>query len=114
MTDSALDGGMILRLFTVQVKGGKAEELLAKFATTSADVVQHEPGNTGYFYGKGVAQDNGTVIFASFWKDMDAVKRRFGDDWQVSFLPEGYEQMIDECSVSHIQLNSGWRIQFED
>lgn len=106
--------GPILRLFQVQARDGKAEELLAKFATTSADVVRQEPGNEGYFFGRGVAGDDGTVVFASLWKDLDAVKKRFGEDWQKSYLPSGYEAMIEECSVRHIDLSSGWHIKLDN
>ncbi|MEM7429374.1 MAG: antibiotic biosynthesis monooxygenase [Pseudomonadota bacterium] len=113
MAQDGPEAGMILRLFTVQARQDCVEELLAKFATTSAEVVQNEPGNEGYFFGKGVARDDGTVIFASLWKDLDAVKERFGADWQVSFLPPGYEALIDDCSVTHIQLNPGWRMEME-
>jgi hypothetical protein len=53
------------------------------------------------------------VVFASIWKDLDAVKERFGEDWQVSFLPAGYEDLIDECSVRHIDLSAGWHVQMD-
>ena len=108
MRQHEADQGPIMRLFTVRTKEGCAGQLLANFATVSADAVQHEPGNVGYFYGQGVAQDDGTVIFASLWRDLDAIKERFGEDWQVSFLPPGYEYLIEECSIAHIELNPGW------
>lgn len=107
------DRGMIMRLFQVQAKKGCAAQLLDKFATTSADVVQQVPGNRGYFFGQGIALDDDVVVFASFWKDMDAVKLRFGADWQSSFLPPGYDALIDECSVRHIDLGAGWHVQAE-
>ena len=100
--------GTILRLFEVQVKPGAAAELLEKFASASADVVQHEPGNQGYFFGPGVAADEGWVVFASLWESLDAVKARFGPDWQSSFLPEGYEALIETCRVRHVQVGAGW------
>lgn len=103
----------ILRLFQVKTKKGAAEELLGKFATTSADVVRNEPGNEGYFFGRGVALDEDIVVFASLWKDLEAVKQRFGDDWQNSYLPSGYDAMIDECSVRHIDLSSGWHVKLD-
>lgn len=105
--------GPILRLFEVQTKPGCAAELIAKFPTTSADVVRHEPGNRGYFFGRGVARDEDVVVFASVWKDLDAVKQRFGADWQRSFLPSGYEALIEECSVRHIDLSAGWHVQLD-
>ena len=103
--------GPVLRLFEVTTKAGRAAELLAKFATTSAHVVRGEPGNEGYFFGREIAVDGETVLFASVWRDLEAVKARFGDDWQVSFLPEGYEALIETCSVRHVELSDGWHVE---
>ncbi len=111
MPEDTARTGPIMRLFEVTVKPGRTEELLTKFASTSADVVQNEPGNTGYFFGHEVDTDAERVIFASLWEDLDAVKTRFGDDWQVSFLPPGYEEMIETCSVRHIDLSAGWHVR---
>ncbi|NNE12164.1 MAG: antibiotic biosynthesis monooxygenase, partial [Ilumatobacter sp.] len=102
--------GPILRLFEVTAKPGCAAELLAKFATTSAEVVRGEPGNEGFFFGRELAVDGEQVLFASVWRDLDAVQARFGDDWQRSFLPEGYEALIETCSVRHIDLGGGWHV----
>jgi len=108
MTHSTPRHGSVMRLFQVKVKAGHADALLAKFATTSVDVVCHEPGNTGYFFGKGIALDENRLVFASLWSDLDAVKQRFGEDWQTSYLPVGYEDLIEECSVHHIDVGDGW------
>ena len=104
--------GPILRLFQVQAKPGCAAKLVEKFAVTSVEVVSGEPGNQGYFFGKGVVSDEDYVVFASIWQDLDAVEARFGDAWQTSFLPPGYEDLIEECSVRHIDLGSGWHVDF--
>lgn len=103
--------GTILRLFEVQTKPGAEAELLEKFASTSADVVNGEPGNQGYFFGPGVAADEGLVVFASLWEDLDAVKARFGPEWQHSFLPDGYEDLIETCTVRHIEVGAGWHVR---
>ncbi|MBC7152765.1 MAG: antibiotic biosynthesis monooxygenase [Rhizobium sp.] len=108
MSDEKSGKGPIMRLFAVRIREGYADTLMRKFATTSADVVRNEPGNAGYFFGQGVATDTDRLMFASLWKDMDAIRRRFGDDWQKSFLPEGYEDMIEEHSIRHIDLGEGW------
>lgn len=99
-----------MRMFQVHAKEGYAQELIEKFATTSSKVVQGEPGNEGYFFGQGVASESDFVVFASIWRDMEAIKNRFGENWQDSFLPPGYEELIDECSVRHIDLSSGWHV----
>lgn len=105
------NSGPILRLFQARVKDGCAADLLRQFATTSADVVRDEPGNCGYFFGRGVAVDANRLVFASVWADLNAVKRRFGVDWQTSYLPEGYEDLIEDCSVSHIGVGDGWFVE---
>lgn len=102
--------GPIMRLFQVHAKAGRAGQLIEKFTTTSAAVVQGEPGNKGYFFGQDVAADDDYVVFASIWKDLAAVKARFGADWQTSFLPRGYEAMIETHSVRHIDLSAGWKV----
>lgn len=108
MTDNTPGDGPVLRLFEVKVRDGHAETLLQKFSTTSADVVRNEAGNCGYFFGRGVLTDAGWLVFGSLWKDLDAIKQRFGEDWQVSSLPEGYEEMIEEHAIRHIDINGGW------
>ena len=109
MTENNEDGPM-LRLFQVETKPGRAAELIEKFAVTSAAVVRNEPGNLGYFFGPGVATDTDYVVFASVWESLDAIKARFGADWQTSFLPPGYEDLIESCSVRHIGIGAGWHV----
>ena len=102
--------GPILRIFEVQVKDGHVEELLENFSTTSSKVVQGHPGNRGYFFGRCVQGGDNIVMFVSMWDDLDAVKRRFGDDWQVSYLPDGYEDLIETCSIRHVDVGLGWNV----
>ena len=108
--DSQNAKGPILRLFQVQAKPGQGPALVEKFGTTSADVVRGQPGNAGYFFGQGVEQDGDYLVFASVWDSLDAVKARFGAEWQTSFLPPGYEAYIDTCSVRHIAMGKGWHV----
>lgn len=102
--------GPVLRVFEARTKPNCMEKLLQNFATTSAHVVLGEPGNRGYFFGRCVREDQNTVIFVSVWKDLAAVQDRFGDDWQVSYMPEGYDELIDDCSLRHIDLSQGWHV----
>lgn len=103
--------GPLLRVFEVRTKDGCADTLLANFATTSAQVVEGHLGNQGYFFGNCVQGDENTVMFVSVWQDLDAVKTRFGADWQVSFMPEGYEDLIETCSVRHFDMSEGWNVE---
>ena len=113
MTNENASSGPILRLFQVHTKHGRAKELMSKFETVSADVVLGHPGNLGYFFGEGTTPDEDYVVFASVWRDLDAVKNRFGEDWQSSHLPPGYQDLIEECSVKHLNIGGGWRIDMQ-
>ena len=105
-----MNDGPILRIFEVRTKPGSVETLLASFATTSAEVVKGRPGNEGYFFGEIVEGDENCVMFVSVWKDLAAIKARFGGNWQVSYLPDGYEDMIETCSVRHLNASAGWHV----
>ena len=73
MTNGDNNRGPILRLFEVRVKKGCVDTLVQNFATTSADVVRSEPGNRGYFFGQEMSVNEEKVVFASVWRDLDAV-----------------------------------------
>lgn len=109
-TESSL-GGPILRYFEARAKPGKAETLRERFLSVSADVVRDQPGNRGYFLGRSVVDDTDVVVFASVWADLDAVKARFGEAWRSSYMPEGYDALIAECLVRHIDLGAGWHVR---
>lgn len=111
MSDEQPSSGAILRVFQVRGKPGCAAELIRKFRVTSAEVVRGYPGNLGYFFGHGVDADDDYVVFTSVWNSLDAVKVRFGDTWTESFLPPGYEDLIEEHSIRHIDVGAGWHVE---
>ena len=102
--------GPVLRIFEVKTKPGCREQLLANFASASVEVVRGKPGNQGYFFGSFVEERDDAVMFVSIWETLEAVKARFGDSWQESYLPEGYEELISECSIRHLNASDGWEV----
>ena len=113
MQENSAPTGPIMRLFEVRTKPGRADELMRNFATTSAAVVLNKPGNRGYFFGQDASGDEDVVVFASIWADLKSVRDYFGDTWQSSYLPDGYEDLISECSVRHLDLSSGWHVDLD-
>ncbi len=111
MNETPATSGPILRVFEVQAKPGCAAALIEKFGVTSAEVVRGYPGNLGFFFGRGVGTNEDYVVFTSVWRDLEAVQARFGKSWQDSFLPPGYQDLIDECSVRHIDAGGGWHVE---
>lgn len=104
------ENGPILRIFEVRTKDGCKDKLLENFATTSAAVVRGNPGNLGYFFGDCIQGGGNVVMFVSVWENLAAVKARFGGDWQESYLPDGYEDLIEECSIRHLDAGAGWHV----
>lgn len=111
MNDEKPNSGPILRLFQVRAKPGCAAELVQKFRVTSAEVVRGYAGNMGCFFGQGVDTDEDYVAFTSVWSNLEAVKARFGETWKESFLPPGYEDLIEEHSIRHIDVGAGWHVE---
>ena len=107
--DKAFDGS-VLRVFEARAKPGCADSLTKKFATTSVDVVRNQPGNQGHFFGERISDKDNVFLFVSVWRDLNAVKTRFGDEWENSFLPPGYSELIDECSIKHFALKTDWHL----
>ena len=104
--------GRVLRIFEATAKPGCADALLERFGTTSVDVVRGEPGNEGYFFGRSVQpdRDRDVVMFVSVWTDLDAIRHRFGTAWQESHLPPGYAELVESCSIRHVDVGAGWQV----
>ena len=95
----------VFRIFEVRAKPGQARLLRQKLSETSIAVVKNKPGNLGYFFGHSLCSDEHDLVFISVWQDLAAVKSRFGDAWQESFLPAGYEEIFESCSIRHVEIN---------
>ena len=95
----------ILRIFEVRAKSGNAELLKQKLSDTSVSVVEHKQGNLGYFFGDNLTSDENDLVFISVWEDLESIKSLFGEEWEESFLPEGYDEIIESCSIKHIKID---------
>ena len=95
----------ILRVFEVRARPGQAENLRQKLSATSVSVVDGKPGNLGYFFGVNRSTDDHDLVFISVWRDMASIRSRFGEAWQESHLPEGYAELIEHCSIRHIEFD---------
>jgi quinol monooxygenase YgiN len=94
----------IMRVFRARARQGCKGALADKLATSSVQVVQGQPGFLGYLVAGPAVERRHEFIFASIWRDADALKARFGPQWRDSLLPPGYAEVIEECSVEHYHL----------
>jgi hypothetical protein len=81
--------------------------LAEKLTTRSVAVVRGKPGNLGYFAAGPGITGACDFIFCSIWTDADALADCFGAEWQSPLLPDGYEKLIETCSVDHFSTIAG-------
>jgi quinol monooxygenase YgiN len=91
----------IARVFRATAAPGCRDELLQRFHSSSAALVNSKVGCIKYRILEPVDALAPEVVFESIWRDLDAVKVAFGDAWQQSHLPEGYSALMTAYSVHH-------------
>ena len=96
---------LIARVFRATAAPGCRDELLRKFHSSSAALVNSKKGCLKYRILEPVNASALEVVFESVWRDLDAVKEAFGDRWQQSHLPEGYSALMTTYSVDHFLVS---------
>ena len=94
----------LARVFRATAAPGCRNELLEKFHSSSATLVNSKVGCLKYRILEPV-DDASEVVFESIWRDLDAIKAAFGDAWQQSYLPEGYSALMTAYSVQHFLVS---------
>jgi quinol monooxygenase YgiN len=95
----------IARVFRATAAPGCRDELLRRFRSSSAALVNSKAGRLGYRILEPVDASSPEVVFESIWRDLDAVKAAFGDAWRQSYLPEGYSALMTAYSVDHFLVS---------
>jgi quinol monooxygenase YgiN len=91
----------IARVFRATAAPGCRDELLQRFHSSSAALVNSKVGCLKYRILEPIDALTAEVVFESVWRDLDAVKVAFGDAWRQSHLPEGYSALMTAYSVHH-------------
>ena len=95
----------IARVFRATAAPGCRDELVRKFHSSSAALVNSKVGCLKYRVLEPADASAPEVVFESIWRGLDAVKVAFGDAWQQSQLPEGYSALMTAYSVHHFFVN---------
>jgi quinol monooxygenase YgiN len=95
----------IARVFRATAAPGCRDELLKRFHSSSAALVNSKVGCLKYRILEPADASAPEVVFESVWRDLDAVKVAFGDAWQQSHLPEGYPALMTAYSVHHFLVS---------
>jgi quinol monooxygenase YgiN len=95
----------IARVFRAAAAPGCRDELLQKFHSSSAALVNSKAGCPKYRILESVDASAPEVVFESIWRDLDSLKVAFGEAWQQSHLPEGYSALMTAYSVHHFLVS---------
>jgi quinol monooxygenase YgiN len=95
----------IARVFRATAAPGCRDELLQRFHSSSAALVNSKTGCLKYRILEPVDGSAPEVVFESLWQDLDSVKAAFGDVWQQSHLPEGYSALMTAYSVHNFLVS---------
>jgi quinol monooxygenase YgiN len=95
----------IARVFRATAAPGCRDDLLQRFHSSSAALVNSKEGCLKYRILEPVDASAPEVVFESIWRDLDAVKMTFGDAWQQSHLAEGYSALMTAYSVHHFLVS---------
>jgi quinol monooxygenase YgiN len=95
----------IARIFRATAAPGCRDELLQRFHSSSAVLVNSKVGCLKYRILEPVEASAQEVVFESVWRDLHAVKVAFGDAWQQSHLPKGYSALMTAYSVHHFLVS---------
>jgi quinol monooxygenase YgiN len=95
----------IARVFRATPAPGCRDELLRRFRSSSAALVNSKTGCLKYRILEPIDASTPEVVFESVWRDLNAVKAAFGDAWQQSHLPEGYSALMTAYSVHHFLVS---------
>src|SRR5215469_3425691 len=91
----------IARVFRATAAPGCRDELLQRFHSSSAALVNSKVGCLKYRILEPVDASTPEVVFESIWQDLEAVKVAFGETWEQSYLPDGYAALMTAYSVQH-------------
>jgi 2-hydroxychromene-2-carboxylate isomerase len=99
----------IARVFRATAAPGCRDELLQRFHSSSAALVNSKVGK--YRILEPIDALAPEVVFESVWRDLDAVKVAFGDAWPQSHLPEGYSALM--TAYSHFLVSESSTTKFD-
>ena len=103
----------IARVFRATAAPGCRDELLQRFHSSSAALVNSKVGCLKYRILEPIDALTAEVVFESVWRDLDAVKVAFGDAWRQSHLPEGYSALMTAYSVHHFFVSESSTTKFD-
>lgn len=97
---------MIVRVFRAVPRPGKASAVEQEACDVSIPLVQSQDGLIAFYAGRSFDEPDEFVMI-TVWRDIDALCRFAGDDWQNPVIPNGAAELLSSTSVQHYELLGG-------
>ncbi len=85
---------MIVRTFKATIYPGKNEEFKTFFTQIAIPLVKLQEGLIDLFIGLPMDETSNVFVMTSFWKDVDAIKKFSGEQWQNAVIDEREKYLV--------------------
>jgi hypothetical protein len=98
-----LEVHMVIRVFRARLKAGHTADELARMAEEATlPSLERERGLVARYAGTGLGETGEEFTVISVWKDLDALKKMTGDDWERPLWPDPRaKELIAEVFMHH-------------
>lgn len=94
---------MIIRIFTATIPIELHNEFEVKFRAISLPLVNGYPGLISCDIGKPSKWNPNEFVMVSQWESEFDLINFAGEKWNEAHIPQGMDQYIQDCSVSHFE-----------
>ena len=97
---------MIVRVFRARVQPGRAEEFREFFRSKALPLVRGQDGLVSAEVGWPLEPDADEFLMITVWRDVDALRRFAGEDWQEARILPEEQPLLRETFVHHYEAAS--------
>jgi quinol monooxygenase YgiN len=92
---------MIIRIFRSRVKAEFLESLDEGLTEVTVPLVKNQEGLVCYYIGSPTASNANEFLVLTVWKDLEALKKSSGADWEKPVIPQPMAAILEASFVHH-------------
>ncbi|MCG8330742.1 MAG: antibiotic biosynthesis monooxygenase [Chitinophagales bacterium] len=92
---------MIVRVFKATIHPGKNDEFKKFFTEIAIPLVKQQEGLIDLFIGLPIDETSNVFMMTSFWKDINAIKKFSGEQWQNAVIDEREKHLVKSAAMEH-------------
>ncbi len=92
---------MILRVFRAVIREGRVDEFKRLVQAQSIPWLNESDGMLAYFPGQPFGENEREFAMVTLWRDLDALRAFFGDDWNNPVVTEDEAPLVEAMYAEH-------------